>query len=87
MLLDSGAHKDQADIEGATPLHYAVNQESSPFTKLLVEAGADTTKANNFGKTPLHIATVNKWNPFLVKLLRSEGKKIKETETVMDKFL
>lgn len=87
LLLDSGANKDQADILGATPLHYAVNQENFSFTKLLLDAGADPAKADRFGKTPLHIATVNKWNPYLVKLLRSGGKKIKETETVTDKFL
>jgi len=46
ILLDAGAHVDQADLEGTTPLLAATHLANIEFLKLLLNAGADVNRAD-----------------------------------------
>jgi len=47
-----------ADINGWTPLHYAVFHGNVEMTKLLIEKGADVNAQAADGSTPLHVAVL-----------------------------
>ena len=68
-LLEMGAHTNETNVYGSTPLHVAVNPRFS-FSKagtaidkafhivqLLVDAGADVEMSDDGGRTPLHLAS------------------------------
>jgi ankyrin repeat protein len=55
----SSADKNVAqarDIEGQTPLHWAVQNDQLPMTAFWLQAGSSPTDTNMAGQTPLHIA-------------------------------
>tara|TARA_R110002110_G_scaffold382834_1_gene594070 strand:+ start:2997 stop:5009 length:2013 start_codon:yes stop_codon:yes gene_type:complete len=45
---------DAIDIEGSTPLHYAVDTNNNEAIKTLAALGANFNKANNINKTPIN---------------------------------
>ena len=59
LLIEKGADKDKAEMDGMTPLFAACDEGHLEIVRLLIEKGADLDKANNEGVTPLLIATVN----------------------------
>ncbi|CAI9089161.1 OLC1v1023672C1 [Oldenlandia corymbosa var. corymbosa] len=54
-LINSGADITKSDVDGCTPLHYAVEVGSTELVKLLISKGADFSASSNAG-TPVHIA-------------------------------
>lgn len=62
-LIEAGAQVDARDLEGWTPLHYAINRMRDPdqrdprTARMLIEAeGADIDAVGNDGSTPLWLA-------------------------------
>ncbi|KAJ1621876.1 ankyrin repeat-containing domain protein [Pavlovales sp. CCMP2436] len=72
ILLDAGAHVDQADLEGTTPLLAATHLANIEFLKLLLNAGADVNRADLKGSFPLMVATIRK-NIEVMELLLNAG--------------
>ena len=58
-LLQHGADKDMADIDGAGPLHVAAQFNHLPMLRFLLEQGADKDKVDNNGYSPLYIAALS----------------------------
>lgn len=48
-----------AEIDGTTPLHWAVQNNDLPTVELLLRHGARATAATRYGATPLYLACVN----------------------------
>lgn len=71
-LLASKADVNSAEPDGATALHWAVNQEDVETAALLVKAGANVKAANRYGMTPLALACTN-GNAMLVDMLVKAG--------------
>jgi hypothetical protein len=55
-LLSYGANPNAKTINGDTPLHFAVRENSKELVHRLYEAEADLTLLNNQGNTPLALA-------------------------------
>jgi ankyrin repeat protein len=58
-LIDAGAPVSQADRDGNTPLHHAVQERDTELIQLLLKAKAKKDAANQLGQTPLAIAIQN----------------------------
>ncbi len=58
-LLDAGAHINDPDRNGATPLHRAVRTRSVAAVRCLLDAGCDPVVRNKPGSTPFHLAVQN----------------------------
>jgi ankyrin repeat protein len=74
-LLNSDAHVNTQDRDGATVLHWNVTTNNSiaeEITRLLLASGADVNAQNKLGCTPLHYA-VNAKNTNQIKLLLKAG--------------
>ncbi len=56
LLLDKGADVNQANKNGATPLHSACLQNHVDAARLLLETGAEVDRATESGYTPLSAA-------------------------------
>lgn len=73
-LLKYGANLEAPDIEGFTPLHYAVEEGNLPVVAFLIKKGADIHKRSKTGLTPLHIAAAGL--PETTKILIKAGANI-----------
>ncbi|MEO0964692.1 MAG: ankyrin repeat domain-containing protein [Planctomycetota bacterium] len=51
-LLDAGANINPQDVNGNTPLHYAILGQHTSTANLLIQRGADVTITNARGRTP-----------------------------------
>mgnify|MGYP001597423749 CR=1 FL=1 len=73
LLIESGADIDTKDVDGLTPLFYAVNSSRSDVGKLLIEKGADVNAVSNSnGWTPLKWAVCDGYLD-IVRLLIEKG--------------
>lgn len=70
---EKGLDLDQADSEGWTPLHFAVQEGLFPIIEKLVEAGVSINKQEEYGRTPLFIAIFNRLPNKIVKYLIEHG--------------
>ena len=68
----AGADVNQADADGSTPLHWAVQRDDPALVELLVNAGANVKAANRYGIAPLSIAARN-GNAVIVERLLQAG--------------
>ena len=55
-LIGRGVELDTPDVEGNTPLYFAVYHNSVLTVQALLSAGADPSRMNEAGRTPLHFA-------------------------------
>lgn len=69
LLLSYGADVNARDINGNTPLHYAIKEEDESGGMVLLEHGADINAMNNKQETPLDI---------IYRLAHHESKKLAE---------
>jgi hypothetical protein len=58
-LIDSGAHVNLQDKNGASPLHRAVRTRCVAAVQCLLKAGGDPFLKNKPGSTPFHLAVQN----------------------------
>ncbi|KAG2624846.1 hypothetical protein PVAP13_3KG184727 [Panicum virgatum] len=74
LIEDFQANVDATDVEGATPLVFAVQGTgSTAVVSLLLSHGADANKADNGGISPLHIAAAERGFYEVAELLMSKG--------------
>jgi ankyrin repeat protein len=77
LLLEHGADPRAADLDGMTPLHFAVDIGCVEGVKHLLQHGADPNALNSQWRTPLHYAAMRCRNgescAELVELLLSHG--------------
>ncbi len=71
-LLNRRVNVNAAEADGATALHFAVDQDALPLVELLVRAGANVNAANRYGVTPLWLACVN-GNAAVIEALLKAG--------------
>ena len=58
-LLHENNDPNQAEPDGTTPLHWAVQQERLDIVQALISAGANVNPKNRYGTPPLMLAAVN----------------------------
>ena len=62
---------NQAEKDGTTALHWAVQANRSDIVQVLVEAGADVNARNHFGATPLAVALIDGNSAIAEQLLKA----------------
>jgi ankyrin repeat protein len=68
-LVAGGADVNAADVDGTTPLHWAVRRDARDVVDLLIRAGARPDSANRYGVTPLALAATNGSGAMITRLL------------------
>ena len=58
-LIQEGVDVNEAQIDGATALHWAAQWDDMRTARRLIRAGADVNAANRTGATPLQLAAIN----------------------------
>jgi ankyrin repeat protein len=71
-LIRDGADANAAQVDGTTPLHWAVHHDDAAMVAALLRAGAKANAVNRYGVPPLAQACSN-GNPAIVKLLLDAG--------------
>ncbi|KAI3783046.1 hypothetical protein L2E82_13108 [Cichorium intybus] len=79
-LLRKGASPHVQDLDGATPLHYAVQVSAMQTVKLLIKCKVDVNVADNEGWTPLHVALQSRNRDIAKVLLVNGADKTRRTE-------
>ena len=54
LLINKGAHVNQKNKDGGTPLHYASLYGRTETVYILIFSGANINEKDNLGETPLH---------------------------------
>ena len=67
--LEAGEGVDVRDVDGTTPLHWAVRGDHAAVVDALLAAGADASARDRYGVTPLELAAVNGSRGVLAALL------------------
>ncbi|XP_033098732.1 ankyrin repeat, PH and SEC7 domain containing protein secG-like [Anneissia japonica] len=80
-LIKRGVSVDENDINGSTPLHYAIDLPSYDITQMLIEEGANVNAPNKSGTVPIHfaVAWIDEYKSLLDLLLKS-GADIEATD-------
>jgi ankyrin repeat protein len=63
---------NRRNVDGSTPLQWAVYENDVPLVKRLLHAGADVSLANNYGATPMSLAAED-GNTEILQLLLDAG--------------
>src|SRR5262245_26571063 len=71
-LLKGAANVNQAAPDGATALHWAVQNDDAEMVAVLLKAGADARAVNRYGVAPLSMAAIN-GNVKVMQLLLEAG--------------
>jgi len=71
-LLDQHVDVNTADMDGATPLHWAARVENAEAAEWLIRAGANVNAPNRYGITPLALACIN-GNAAIIQILLQAG--------------
>ena len=69
--LAGGADVTAAELDGTTPLHWAVHADHAPIVDLVLAAGADVDAANRYGVRPLALACTNGSAAIVERLLEA----------------
>jgi ankyrin repeat protein len=68
-LLRNKTLVNQAEPDGTTALHFAVQANDGELVRLLISAGANVRAANRYGLRPITIAATNGSEPVIAQLL------------------
>lgn len=80
ILLEYGAHINEPDHKGLTPLHWRASAGNSEYIKFLLNNGALVNVKDHEGRTPLHIAVLDSYcNTEAIKILLDYGADVYET--------
>lgn len=71
-LIQDGVDVNEPQIDGATALHWAVNEDDDAMAEFLLEAGANANAINRVGAPPILSAAIN-GNTEMLKLLLEAG--------------
>ncbi|MES2626166.1 MAG: ankyrin repeat domain-containing protein, partial [Pseudomonadota bacterium] len=71
-LIQDGVNVDEPQVDGATALHWAVNENDEPMSQLLIDAGADVNVRNRVGAPVILSAAVN-GNARILEMLLQAG--------------
>lgn len=71
LLLERGADPNATNQTGATPLHWAVQEE--PKVRLLLSRGAQVNSKTSDGRTPIFLAALQPDNQAVLRLLLARG--------------
>ena len=85
-LLSKDIDVNEAQIDGMTALHWAVERDDTELSKLLIDRGANASAQNRYGITPLYLACVNGNGDIVQQLLKAgadPNTKIVGDETVL----
>ncbi|HWK52777.1 MAG TPA: ankyrin repeat domain-containing protein, partial [Hyphomicrobiales bacterium] len=80
-LIEQGADVDEAQPDGSTALHWAVQWNEPQAVEALLEAGADAEAMTPLGATPLYLAALSGNAAMIEKLLEAGAD---ATETVLE---
>jgi len=70
--ISRGADVSKIDLDGMTPLHWAVHVDDPTIVKLLLDAGVSSNPANRYDLRPITLACTN-GNATIVELLLNAG--------------
>lgn len=70
-LLRNKTLANQAEADGTTALHFAVQANDTELARMLIGAGADVTASNRYGLRPLTLAATNGSEPVIALLLKA----------------
>ncbi|XP_017768544.1 PREDICTED: transient receptor potential channel pyrexia [Nicrophorus vespilloides] len=75
LLLRSGAHPNQRDVNGRTALHCSIVKmsRSCECVKHLIGAGVNVNEPDAFGYTALHLAALNEYTNCILLLINNGG--------------
>lgn len=72
-LIDEGADINARDSKGMTPLHIAVENDSSLTVERLINLGSNVNAQDNRGWTPLHLAAFMNSTKMMTTLLDGQA--------------
>ena len=70
-LVAQGEDINKREVDGATPLHWAVHRNSVELVDMLIKAGADVAATNRYSVAPLSLAALNGNGEIIETLLRA----------------
>jgi ankyrin repeat protein len=70
-LIDRRVDVNEAEADGTTALHYAIQRDDAETIDLLIRAGANVKAANRYGIAPLYVAATVGSAPILDKLMQA----------------
>src|SRR4051794_2454243 len=76
-LLQQKADVNAAQVDGSTPLHWAVYHDDVASARLLIRAGARVDTQNREGITPIYMAAVY-GSPAMIEALLKSGANAKQ---------
>lgn len=77
---------NSADIDGTTPLHWAIRADEGQIVEVLLRAGANATVQDRLGITPLYLAAMN-GNGAVIRKLLDAGANANQTEKTGETIL
>ena len=73
ILFENGAHPNDKDLYGKTPLHYAAEMGKSRCIPILLQKGADLDIRDKHSKTPLDLAANEKVRKIMTAYCSNKG--------------
>src|SRR5262245_22330998 len=86
MVADDRAAVNSVDVDGTTPLHWAIRANETEIADLLLRSGANAKAQDRLGITPLYLASAN-GNGAIIRKLLEAGANPNQTERTGETIL
>jgi uncharacterized protein len=86
LVADDRTAVNSTDVDGTTPLHWAIRANETEIADLLLRAGADAKAQDRLGTTPLYLAAAN-GNGAIIRKLLEAGANPNQTERTGETIL